>query len=163
MALRGKQVLRMPVPCWAHCRHTSFCGDNGQTTWTQHSAACMRCVMWCRYAMCAVQRCTTNGTQQPQALPTLSLPDVIGAYVHRAGQAAVEGMVPPLHKAAASMACARQLVDGALRHPAVMTRLSVPPEHHVAVYMPLLLPLLVPLARGIIAEGSRAVRRVWRQ
>lgn len=72
-------------------------------------------------------------------------------------------MTASLEKAAATMACARQLVDGALRHPAVMTRLSVPPEHHVAVYMPLLLPLLVPLARGLAAEGSRVARRMWRR
>lgn len=98
-----------------------------------------------------------------QALPTLSLPDVIGMYIHRAGQAAAVSVAQRLQEAAAYMACARQLVDGALRHPAVMTRLSVPPEHHVAVYMPLLLPLLVPLARGLAVEGGRAAQRMWRR
>ena len=97
--------------------------------------------------------------QHQQALPTLSLPPIIGVYVERAFAAAEDGVAATsLWSAAGSMACARQLADGALRHPAVMTRLSVPPEHHMAVYMPLLLPLLVPLVRGLVTEGRRALR-----
>lgn len=128
----------------------------------------MRSKMWCKYVCVtrsvAYDAARANTSQcSHQALPTLSLPDIIGTYVHRAGQVAAAGVAAPLQQAADSMACARQLVNGALRHPAVIPRLSVPPEHHVAVYMPLLLPLLVPLARGLLAEGSRVVRRMCRR
>ncbi len=105
-----------------------------------------------------------------QALPTLSLPPIIGAYVQHALDALQSQYdhnpndhnpnSSVLIKSAQDMTCARRLADGALHHPAVMTRLSVPPEHQLAVYMPLLLPLLVPLVRGLVVETMRVVQHV---
>jgi phosphatidylinositol glycan class S len=51
--------------------------------------------------------------------------------------------------AAASASAAHAAAEAALSHPAVLTQLNFPESHKLGVYMPLFLPLAVPLLQGV--------------
>ena len=67
--------------------------------------------------------------------------------------------------AAAAAAAAHGAAEAAFSHPAVLTQLNFPDSHKLGVYMPLFLPLCVPLIQGLTLQLKRYVqrRREWRQ
>jgi phosphatidylinositol glycan class S len=65
--------------------------------------------------------------------------------------------------AAASARAARAAAESAFLHPAVLAQLNFPESHKLGVYMPLFLPVTVPLLQGLITELARYIkrRRAW--
>ena len=66
--------------------------------------------------------------------------------------------------AGASAAAARAAAEAAFLHPAVLAQLNFPESHKLGVYMPLFLPVSVPLLQGLLSELRHSVvrRMQWR-
>jgi phosphatidylinositol glycan class S len=66
--------------------------------------------------------------------------------------------------ASAAARGARAAADAAFLHPAVLTQLNFPDSHKLGMYMPLFLPVSVPLLQGLAREllRHRRRRREWR-
>lgn len=62
-------------------------------------------------------------------------------------------------QAAAAAAAARSAAEAAFLHPAVLAQLNFPESHKLGVYMPLFLPISVPLVQGLVGQMSRYVPR----
>jgi len=56
---------------------------------------------------------------------------------------------------------AHAAAEAAFLHPAVLAQLNFPESHKLGIYMPLFLPVSVPLMQGLATEGVRSLRR-WR-
>jgi phosphatidylinositol glycan class S len=54
--------------------------------------------------------------------------------------------------AAAAARTAHAAAEAAFSHPAVLTQLNFPESHKLGVYMPLFLPLCVPLLQGLMGQ-----------
>ena len=65
--------------------------------------------------------------------------------------------------AAAAARGARAAAESAFLHPAVLAQLNFPESHKLGVYMPLFLPVTVPLLQGLLTELARYLkrRRTW--
>lgn len=66
--------------------------------------------------------------------------------------------------AGASAAASRAAAEAAFLHPAVLAQLNFPESHKLGVYMPLFLPVSVPLLQGLLSELRHSVvrRMQWR-
>lgn len=65
------------------------------------------------------------------------------------------------HEAGAAAAAARAAAEAAFLHPAVLAQLNFPESHKLGVYMPLFLPISVPLVQGLVGQMIRYVSQ-WR-
>jgi len=54
--------------------------------------------------------------------------------------------------AAAAATAAHAAAEAAFAHPAVLAQLNFPESHKLGVYMPLFLPLCVPLIQGLMGQ-----------
>lgn len=54
--------------------------------------------------------------------------------------------------AAAAATSAHAAAEAAFSHPAVLAQLNFPESHKLGVYMPLFLPLCVPLIQGLMGQ-----------
>jgi phosphatidylinositol glycan class S len=65
--------------------------------------------------------------------------------------------------ASAAARAARAAAESAFLHPAVLAQLNFPESHKLGVYMPLFLPLCVPVLKGLLLEVKRYMksRRAW--
>eukprot|EP00879_Flechtneria_rotunda_P013519 GHRR01014116.1.p1 GENE.GHRR01014116.1~~GHRR01014116.1.p1 ORF type:complete len:763 (+),score=295.93 GHRR01014116.1:423-2711(+) len=96
-------------------------------------------------------------------LPNLEMPDVIGqqvqqalSYINTAWQHIAAG---DYHAAAAAAGAARAAAEAAFSHPAVLAQLNFPESHKLGVYMPLFLPVSVPILQGLIRQVAHYVSR----
>lgn len=64
--------------------------------------------------------------------------------------------------ASAAARAAHAAADAAFLHPAVLTQLNFPDSHKLGIYMPLFLPVSVPLLQGAVRELARFIKK-WRQ
>jgi phosphatidylinositol glycan class S len=96
-------------------------------------------------------------------LPNLEMPDLIGQQVRLAMGALGEGAaaVRAGDYAGAGRAAreARGNADAAYLHPAVLAQNNFPDSHKLGIYMPLFLPVSVPLAQGLALELVRLARK----
>ncbi|WIA16179.1 hypothetical protein OEZ85_012893 [Tetradesmus obliquus] len=98
-----------------------------------------------------------------QQLPNLEMPDLIGQQVeqalsdiHSAWQHIAAG---DYHAAGAAAAAARAAAEAAFLHPSVLAQLNFPDSHKLGVYMPLFLPVSVPLLQGFVLQLRHYVKR----
>lgn len=63
------------------------------------------------------------------------------------------------HAAGAAAAAARASSEAAFLHPAVLAQLNFPDSHKLGVYMPLFLPVAVPLLQGLVGQLVHYVKR----
>lgn len=63
------------------------------------------------------------------------------------------------HAAGAAAAAARAAAEAAFLHPAVLAQLNFPESHKLGVYMPLFLPVSVPLLQGLLLQLRQYVKR----
>jgi phosphatidylinositol glycan class S len=62
--------------------------------------------------------------------------------------------------ASAAARAARAAAESAFLHPAVLAQLNFPESHKLGVYMPLFLPLCVPVLKGLLLEVKRYMKSV---
>lgn len=64
----------------------------------------------------------------------------------------------------AAAAAARRASESAFAHPAMLTQLNTFESHELGVYMPLFLPMAVPLLQGLLGQVARYTKRsrAWR-
>jgi phosphatidylinositol glycan class S len=98
-----------------------------------------------------------------QQLPNLEMPDLIGQQVQQAmtalGQAAALVRGGDYQAASHSAQLARSNADAAFLHPAVLAQNNFPDSHKLGIYMPLFLPVSVPLVQGLLLELARLARK----
>jgi phosphatidylinositol glycan class S len=63
------------------------------------------------------------------------------------------------HAAGAAAAAARAAAEAAFLHPSVLAQLNFPESHKLGVYMPLFLPVSVPLLQGFVLQLKHYIRR----
>jgi phosphatidylinositol glycan class S len=63
------------------------------------------------------------------------------------------------HAAGAAAAAARAAAEAAFLHPSVLAQLNFPDSHKLGVYMPLFLPVSVPLLQGFVLQLKHYVQR----
>eukprot|EP00882_Tetradesmus_deserticola_P034284 GHRQ01039284.1.p2 GENE.GHRQ01039284.1~~GHRQ01039284.1.p2 ORF type:complete len:111 (+),score=35.27 GHRQ01039284.1:32-364(+) len=63
------------------------------------------------------------------------------------------------HAAGAAAAAARAAAEAAFLHPSVLAQLNFPESHKLGVYMPLFLPVSVPLLQGLMSQLRHYVKR----
>lgn len=61
--------------------------------------------------------------------------------------------------AAAAATTAHGAAEAAFSHPAVLAQLNFPDSHKLGVYMPLFLPLCVPLIQGLMLQLTHFTKR----
>lgn len=65
------------------------------------------------------------------------------------------------HAASAAAAAARAAAEAAFLHPSVLAQLNFPESHKLGIYMPLFLPVSVPLLQGLLSQLVHYIRRWW--
>jgi phosphatidylinositol glycan class S len=63
------------------------------------------------------------------------------------------------HAAGAAAAAARAAAEAAFLHPSVLAQLNFPESHKLGVYMPLFLPVSVPLLQGFMLQLKHYIQR----
>lgn len=63
------------------------------------------------------------------------------------------------HRAGAAAAAARAAAEAAFLHPAVLAQLNFPESHKLGVYMPLFLPVSVPLMQGLVGQLAHYITK----
>jgi phosphatidylinositol glycan class S len=76
--------------------------------------------------------------------------------IHSAWQHIAAGDYPA---AGAAAAAARAAAEAAFLHPSVLAQLNFPDSHKLGVYMPLFLPVSVPLLQGFVLQLKHYVQR----
>jgi phosphatidylinositol glycan class S len=61
--------------------------------------------------------------------------------------------------AGAASAAARAAAEAAFLHPSVLAQLNFPESHKLGVYMPLFLPVSVPLLQGFVLQLRHYIMR----
>lgn len=80
-----------------------------------------------------------------------ALADIALAHAHTAAGAYAA--------AAAAASTAHAAAEAAFSHPAVLTQLNFQDSHKLGVYMPLFLPLAVPLLQGLVLQLRHRFQR----
>ncbi len=97
-----------------------------------------------------------------QQLPNLEMPDLIGQQVQQAMAAlgtAISLVEAGQYEGASwAAAQARSNAEAAFLHPAVLAQNNFPDSHKLGIYMPLFLPVSVPLLQGLVLELVRLLR-----
>jgi len=98
-----------------------------------------------------------------ERISTLPVPDEVSQLVAQALQKHDDAKRlaktgDSIGQAARSATEGLELATLAFRHPAMVSLLYFPDEHKLAVYLPYFLPVLMPLARGLVAEV-----KAWKQ
>ena len=92
-----------------------------------------------------------------RTLPSMPVSDVISRLAARAlngTAAAAQAAAAGAHaEAAAAAASAHAAAEGAFFHPSVLALLYFPSDHKLAVYLPLFLPVLLPLTLAAMREA----------
>ena len=98
-----------------------------------------------------------------KALPGMVISDTIASMAARglhAATMAARAIGAGRHaEATALAAAAHEAAEGAFFHPSILSLLYVPGDHKLAVYMPLFLPVLLPLTLAAMREGRHYRRR----
>lgn len=140
--------------------------------WLQRSCACF--ALWCVISSAATTTmpCSTptplpdTAAVLPSSHPSNPLPNTCTTQVQDALSALTEVRAHiaagAYHEASASARAARAAAEAAFLHPAVLAKLNFPESHKMGIYMPLFLPVSVPLLQGLGAEALRSARR-WRE
>lgn len=98
-----------------------------------------------------------------QQLPNLEMPDLIGQQVEQAlsdiRSAWQHIAAGDYHAAGAAAAAAQAAAEAAFLHPSVLAQLNFPDSHKLGVYMPLFLPVSVPLLQGFVLQLRHYLKR----
>lgn len=109
----------------------------------------------------------TPSCVQVAKLPNLSMPQAISDAVSEAKSHLEAGLercaAGDYYGAVKSGQDARRCAEVAFSHPSIMAQHNYPDQHKVAVYMPLFLPLSIPIVQVCVAELKRHVPRFLRR
>ena len=97
---------------------------------------------------------TTSGPEPPCSICPLQV---------TASLASIQSALQAIRSGDYAAASARAAAESAFLHPAVLAQLNFPESHKLGVYMPLFLPLCVPVLKGLLLEAKRYMRhrRAW--
>jgi GPI-anchor transamidase subunit S len=101
---------------------------------------------------------------QIDALPNLSIPDIVGNQViearqHTAG-ALASADVGNYEAAMMSARRARTVIEMAASHPAIISQHNYPQQHLIAIYLPLFAPLSLPIIAAVFVEMRHAASKL---